>query len=495
MAPSKKDGGSVVATHHDEGMSRVPLCVDLDGTLVRSDLVWESLLLLLRRNPLQIARLPLWLLRGRAFLKEKMADAVRVDAAGLPYNAPLVEHLQQERAAGRRVVLVTASHARPARDVADHLGLFQEVIATADGVNLKGRNKRVELVRRFGDRGFDYAGDSAADLEVWPAAREAIAVDAPRRVLRLLGDRTSKVIASSRRPLLRVLLSAIRVRQWIKNILVFVPIVLAHRYFEPEPILATAVGFVSFSLAASAVYVLNDLLDVEADRHHPEKRRRPFASGELPLQAGFVLIPVLAGASLAAALLLPPAFALVLGFYFIMTTLYSFALKEIALLDVLVLAALFTTRIMAGSTASGTPVSEWLLAFMMFIFLSLAAVKRYAELLRLRSGNASGAKLKRRGYFAADHELILQMGVSSGFMAVLVLALYITSDTVAVFYSRPALLWLVCPLLLYWVSRIWLLAHRGEVEDDPLMFAIKDWTTWVVVLAGAVVLLAASRWA
>jgi len=272
-------------------------------------------------------------------------------------------------------------------------------------------------------------------------------------------------------------------------------VVLAHRYFEQEAVFTTAVGFISFSLAASAVYVLNDLLDVEADRHHPEKRRRPFASGELPLQAGFVLIPVLAGASLAAALLLPPAFLLVLGFYFIMTTLYSFSLKEIALLDVLVLAALFTTRIMAGSTASGTPVSEWLLAFMMFIFLSLAAVKRYAELLRLRSGNTSGTKVKRRGYFVEDHELILQMGVSSGFMAVLVLALYITSDTVAVLYSRPALLWLVCPLLLYWVSRVWLLAHRGEVEDDPLMFAIKDWTTWVVVLVGAVVVLAASRWA
>jgi 4-hydroxybenzoate polyprenyltransferase len=257
----------------------------------------------------------------------------------------------------------------------------------------------------------------------------------------------------------------------------------------------TALGFLAFSLGASAVYLLNDLLDVEADRHHPAKRHRPFASGELPLRAGFVLIPILAGLSIAAGLWVPSAFLLVLFFYFGLTTLYSLFLKEIAILDVLVLAALFTTRIMAGSAASGIQVSEWLLAFSMFIFLSLAAVKRYAELLRLRMNNANDAKLKRRGYFSGDHELILQMGVSSGFMGVLVLALYITSDTVTRLYSKPALLWLACPLILFWIGRIWLLAHRGEVEDDPLMFAMKDWTTWVVALAGLAVLFAASRWA
>jgi 4-hydroxybenzoate polyprenyltransferase len=290
------------------------------------------------------------------------------------------------------------------------------------------------------------------------------------------------------------LLSAIRVRQWVKNLLVFVPVLLAHRYLDAQPVLETALGFLAFSLGASAVYVLNDLLDVEADRHHPVKRRRPFASGELPIRAGFVLIPLLAGLSLAAALFLPQAFLLVLAFYFVTTTLYSVFLKEIALLDVLVLAALFTTRIMAGSTASGIQVSEWLLAFSMFVFFSLAAVKRYAELLRLKTDSPTDTKLRRRGYFSGDDVLILQMGVSSGFMAVLVMALYITSDTVTRLYSAPSLLWLVCPLILYWIGRIWLLARRGEVDDDPLMFAMKDWTTWVVALVGAGVLFAASRW-
>jgi len=482
-----------VAAHDDEGTSDVPLCVDLDGTLVRSDLLWESLLRLLRR-PLLVARLPLWLLRGRAFLKEQIAAAVCLDTAALPYNTELVDYLRRERSAGRRLVLATASHARPAAEVEKHLRLFHEVIATGEGINLKGRHKRRELVRRFGERGFDYAGDSTADLDVWSAARRAIAVDAPTRVLRCLGDRATHVITSARRPLPRVLLSAIRVRQWVKNLLVFVPVLLAHRYLDPQPVLETALGFLAFSLGASAVYVLNDLLDVEADRHHPVKRRRPFASGELPIRAGFVLIPLLAGLSLAAALFLPQAFLLVLAFYFVTTTLYSVFLKEIALLDVLVLAALFTTRIMAGSTASGIQVSEWLLAFSMFVFFSLAAVKRYAELLRLKADSPTDTKLRRRGYFSGDDVLILQMGVSSGFMAVLVMALYITSDTVTRLYSAPSLLWLVCPLILFWIGRIWLLARRGEVDDDPLMFAMKDWTTWVVALVGAGVLFAASRW-
>jgi len=494
MVIRMENTGPVTAPDHDEGSSGIPLCVDLDGTLLRSDLLWESLVLLARR-PWSLLGLPVWLLRGRAFLKERLASSVSVDAAALPYNDELLEHLRRERTAGRRLVLATASHVAPATAVERHLGLFHEILATREGVNLKGRHKRRELVRRFGEHGFDYVGDSASDLDVWSAARRAIVVDASARVRRRLGERATHVITSARRPLPQLLASAVRLRQWVKNLLVFVPIVLAHRYFDVAAIRDATLGFFSFSLGASAVYVLNDLLDVEADRHHPKKRLRPFASGELPLKAGFVLVPVLAGASLAAAIPLPSSFLLVLGFYFGVTTLYSFFFKEVPLLDVLVLAALFTTRILAGSTASSIPVSEWLLAFSMFIFFSLAAVKRYAELLRLRAENRAGAKLKRRGYYAHDHEVILHMGVSSGFMAVLVMALYITSDAVRQFYAEPTLLWLVCPMILFWIGRIWLLARRGEVDDDPLMFAVRDWTTWVVALVGVAVLLAARRWA
>jgi len=485
MSASTKDGGRGVP----------PLCVDLDGTLVRTDLLWESLVQMLRRRPLELLRLPLWLARGRARTKEKIADAVQIDASVLPYNAALLERLRDERGRGRRIVLATASHLRPAHAVADHVGLFDEVLATGNGRNLKGSAKRAELVERFGENGFDYAGDSAADLEVWPSARRAIAVDAPSHVLRRLGDGVDDVIRSARRSLPALILSAMRVRQWVKNLLVFVPVVLAHRYLDLEPLSMAALGFLSLSLAASAAYVVNDMLDVEADRHHPDKRRRPFASGELPLQAGFVMAPLLIGASVALTLPLPMAFRGILALYLLTTMLYSFFLKEVALLDVLVLAGLFTVRIIGGASASGVHVSEWLLAFSMFIFLSLAAVKRYAELRRLAGTDSGGVKLKRRGYFKGDEQLILLMGVVSGFMAVLVLALYISSEAVTQLYDRPQLLWFACPLMLYWIGRIWLLAHRGVVTDDPLMFAVRDLTTWLIAGAGSVILLIASRWA
>ena len=250
---------------------------------------------------------------------------------------------------------------------------------------------------------------------------------------------------------------------------------------------------VAFGLGASAVYVLNDVLDVEADRHHPVKRRRPFASGELPLQAGLALVPLLVVPSVAIALLLPRSFLFVLLLYFVLTTLYSVVLKEIALVDVLLLASLYTLRIIAGATATAVLVSEWLLAFSMFIFLSLAALKRYAELRRLRSENDALAKVKGRGYLAGDLELMVPMGLSSGYLAVLVLALYISSDSVAPLYPRPVLLWFVCPLMLYWISRVWFLANRGQVEDDPLSFAVQDRTTWVVALISAAIVFAATR--
>jgi 4-hydroxybenzoate polyprenyltransferase/phosphoserine phosphatase len=488
----------------DEGRSRhepspsqapaVPLCVDLDGTLVRGDLLAESLLRLVRRSPLLLLRLPVWLARGRARLKREVAERVAVEPAALPYDDELLAHLRRERAAGRRLVLVTASHRAPARAVADHLALFDEVLATDGERNLKGRAKRDELVRRFGRGGYDYAGDSAADLAVWDSAREAIAVNAPPSVVRRLGARATAVLGGPRRPLGRAVLGALRVRQWVKNLLIFIPAITAHRLHEPALAGHALIAFVAFGLGASAVYVLNDMLDVEADRLHPVKRRRPFASGELALPIGFALFPLLVLGSLGAALALPAAFLGLLALYFLLTTAYSLVLKELPLVDVIVLAGLYTMRIIAGSAATGVPVTEWLLAFSMFIFLSLGALKRYAELLRVRSQAAGPTKVERRGYYAGDLELMVPMGLASGYLSVLVLALYISSDKVAALYARPSLLWFACPLILYWISRMWLLAHRGLVQDDPLAFAVRDRVTWIVGALGAAILLAAARW-
>lgn len=477
---------------------QVPLCVDLDGTLVRSDVLAESVLQLARSRPLELLCLPWWLAHGRAHLKQEVARRVRIDPSALPYNPEILDYLKKERAAGRRLVLVTASHAEPAAAVAEHLSLFDEVIATDGRTNLKSRQKREALERRFGPGGFDYAGNSAADLAVWPGAREAVVVNAPRRVVARLGPRARIALDMQRKSRLLLLLAAMRVRQWSKNLLLFVPTLLAYRIGDREALVPSLLAFLSFSLGASAVYVLNDLLDVEADRHHPRKRHRPFAAGDLPLAVGFLLGPLLAAASLATAAVLPPGFVLLLLTYFVATTLYSAVLKEIALVDVLVLASLYTLRIIAGAAASGVVVSEWLLAFSMFIFLSLAAVKRYAEVLRLRedsagagAGAAADLRLKRRGYLSGDLELIVTMGLSSGYIAVLVLALYITSDAVTHMYHHPRMLWFACPLLLYWITRIWLLAHRRTIEDDPLDFSVKDGLTWLVAAAGGAILLAA----
>jgi 4-hydroxybenzoate polyprenyltransferase len=315
-----------------------------------------------------------------------------------------------------------------------------------------------------------------------PPRRDTFPPDAP--AVRAAG-------AAARRPRSRprALIDALRLQQWVKNLLVFLPLVLAHRWLEAGALARAGLAFVAMGLAASSVYVLNDVVDVESDRHHPTKRRRPFASGDLPLGAGRWLVPALALAAAALAAPLGAPFFLLIVLYFVLTTAYSTWLKQIVLVDILVLASLYTLRILAGAAATSVPVSEWLLAFSTFLFFSLAAVKRYGELLRLRGEGA--AEVRGRGYVPADHELIVQMGLASGYLAVLVLALYVQSDAVRVLYHRPLALWLACPLLLYWISRMWLLVHRGQITDDPLDFAVRDRVTWGLGAAAAGVVLAA----
>jgi 4-hydroxybenzoate polyprenyltransferase/phosphoserine phosphatase len=469
-----------------------PLCVDLDGTLVRCDLLAEQVLELARRRPALLLRLPFWLSRGRARLKQEIASRVSIDPRNLPYNPELLELLERERRAGRRIVLVTAAHRSTARRIADHLELFDEVIATERDVNLKGRTKRDELVRRFGERGFDYAGNSAVDVPVWSAARTAIVVNCARRVASRVACPPERVL-DRQRGMTGRLVSAIRVRQWVKNLLIFVPMLLAWRAGEPELLVQALLAFVSFSFGASAIYVLNDLLDLGPDRTHPTKCRRPFASGDLPLWAGVLVAPALAAASLAIGAFLPPHYLPVLLLYFLLTSAYSMALKRVVLIDVLLLAALYSLRITAGSTATGVAVSEWLLAFSLFIFLSLGGVKRYVELHRNQRETKAGVErlVPGRGYVPSDLAIILQMGLSSGYMAVLVLALYVSSETVTVLYRQPSILWFVCPVLLYWISRVWMLAHRGRLREDPVMFAVRDRVTWVVAAVASAIALAA----
>ncbi len=464
-----------------------PLCVDLDGTLVRTDTLYESVLLLVKGNPVAVLALPVWLLRGKAHLKRELASRVALDASALPYHPELLAWLRGEHAAGRKLVLVSAADERVVRAVAEHLGIFSELIASDGTTNLKGPGKRAALTARFGG-GYDYAGDHPADLDVWSDARGAIVVGTDDRLVRKVGSRVQRTFISPA-PRLATIARALRVQQWVKNVLVFVPLLMAPEARNPALFWDAFLAFVAFSLCASAVYVTNDLLDLDADRRHETKRRRPFAAGDLPLALGFVLGPATLGVGLALALLLPPPFLVVLVLYLVTTTAYSFRLKHVPLLDVIVLAVLYTGRVIAGAAATSVSPSPWILGFSLFFFLSLAFVKRYSELHALRRKDQG--ELKVRGYYPSDLELIATQGTVSGYISVLVAALYLNSDRVALVYVHPAFLWTICPLLLYWISRIWLLARRGELHDDPVLFAVRDRTSYVIgALVAATLLLA-----
>lgn len=474
--------------------TQVPLAVDLDGTLIRTDLLQESALGLLRQSPVTLLALPGWLAAGKAVLKRRIAERVTLDAGTLPYDERVVGWLREQRQGGRHIVLCTASDRKYANEVAEHLHLFDEVIASDGVTNVSAGRKADLLSDRFGERGFDYAGNSADDLSVWGRARKAIVVSASSAV-----RRKARAAATVEREFerqdagLRGWAKALRLHQWLKNLLLFLPLLGSHQILNPVLLADALIAFVSFGLCASSVYILNDLMDLESDRRHPRKRRRSFASGSLLPLAGLVAGGVLLLASFALALFVGPMFVFWLGVYLLVTLAYTFWLKRKTLVDVLSLAGLYTLRIIAGGAAVGLAASFWLLAFSLFLFLSLAFVKRYSELkVMLEQGEYEA---HGRGYRAGDLSLIEVMGIVSGFCAVLVMALYINGETVVQLYAHAELMWLTVPVLLYWISRMWLKAHRGEMHDDPVIYAVRD---PVSVMCGAAFLgvlwMASVRW-
>ncbi len=481
---------TVEQSTHETTMEPVapPLVVDLDGTLIRSDCLVESAFALLKENLLYAFLFPAWLLKGKANFKREIAARVDLEATTLPYHEELLEFLTEERSAGRTLVLATASNEKFANAVADHLGLFDAVIASDDTNNLSGRRKLSRVHEQFGEGGFDYAGNAAVDVPIWAESREAIVVN-PERGIQRRAERSgnvTRVFEDRRGSTLGRYLKALRLHQWLKNLLVFVPLVMAHEYDDPLLLAQAAIAFFAFNLCASSVYLLNDLLDLPDDRRHPSKRNRPFAAGSISIVNGALLIPLLLGSAFVLASLLPIEFVGVLGVYYIITLAYSLRLKRSALVDVLTLAGLYTIRIIAGGAAVSVELSFWLLAFSMFLFLSLALVKRFTELLTLQQEDRS--ETSGRGYTTTDLESLSQFGSASAYMAVLVLALYINSDDVQTLYTRPELIWLLCPILLYMIMRIWLLARRDELHEDPVVFIIEDHRSQVLAVIAALLL-------
>jgi 4-hydroxybenzoate polyprenyltransferase len=459
-----------------------PLVVDLEGSLIKTDLIFEAANALIAHEPRRLVGLARCLLGGRAQARSYLAQSRTIEPASLPYHEELLAWLHHQHTEGRQLILVARSPAQLAEPVFKHLGFFDELLLLDQDDEPRYADLRSLLIRRYGAQGFDFVGSQSADLPVWQAAATGYLVSSDAALIAQLSAQSSvaQVFSVPDSSPYRALLKALRPHQWVKNTLLFVPLLAAQRWDNHVSLLLTVVAFAVFGLTASSVYLINDLIDVGHDRVHPVKKLRPFAAGTLSLAQGWALWPVLlASAFGVAALTLPAAFSAQLAVYFLLTLAYSLLLKKHAIVDVLTLAALYTLRITAGVAALAVPLSFWLLTFSMFIFLSLAFLKRFTELKVARDTGAT-VNLRGRGYRIEDLELVSSFGVAAGYLAVLVLALYIQDNRTGLLYRSPQLIWLACPLLLFWVSRAWLLAHRGQMNQDPVVFALSDRLSWFI---------------
>lgn len=462
-----------------------PLVVDLDGTLLETDLLYESYFDSFIKGPAHHLKVARGLFSGKAALKQYLAQQSDLDYATLPYDANVLAIVKQAREQGRKVYLATAADFVHAEAIAAHLGVFDGVFASDGVTNLDGERKAQKLVEAFGDHDFDYLANGKADLPIWKHAARALTVRLEPRYRRQLerSGATIDEVTPPRRFSLKLVLRTLRVHQYAKNGLIFVPLLAAH-LFNVDAVVSAVLAFISFSLSASAVYIINDLLDIKADRTHPRKRLRPIASGAFPIPLAMAVVPALLAVSVGIALMVSLPFLAVLASYLALTTAYSVYLKRKMMIDVVALSALYTVRVFAGAVAVDVVVSEWLLAFSMFLFTALALIKRYSELSIRLDGHL--ADPTNRNYKIGDLDIVAALAAAAGMNAITVFTLYVASPVVQVAYTRPMLLYLVCPLLLYWFCRALMMAHRRLMDDDPVVFALKDRNS---LLAGALILL------
>ena len=489
---SKWQAAEIPPGETPDGVVR-PLVVDLDGTLLKTDLLVESFLHLVARNPWAAIRALGALWHGKAALKEALAKEAVLDIATMPTDPAVLALIAERHATGAQVVLASASDETYVRAVAEHIGGFDAVMGSKDGLNLSGANKAAALVECFGERGFDYVGNAKADLPIWDKVHTAYLAGGGRGLARRLKARhaNAHVLAYAGKSV-RSYLRAMRPHQWLKNLLVFAPAAAGHTLFGHIGVLLVA--FLAFSLCASSVYITNDLLDLAGDRAHPRKRYRPFASGDVPALGGAVLAGMLLLAGFALGAALPGDFVWVMGAYYLLTSAYSFYLKRKPVVDVIALACLYGMRMVAGGHASDTPLSLWIEALAIFLFLSLALLKRSAELVsRIQAGRNDGAvEIAGRGYMLTDLPIIEAMSAAAGYNAVLVLALYINTAQERAAYAHPDRLFFLCVLLLAWISRMLVITRRGWMNDDPIVFAVRDKWSQVIGLACAGVVFAAT---
>ena len=471
----------------------IPLLVDLDGSVLSTDTLLEMLVQFIRQNPVHLILVVYWFIKGKTVLKQELAERVRIDLTRLPYRQEVLEFLTDEKKDGRRLVLFTGTWKSVAEEIFGLYPIFDSTVASTADRNLTGEVKRAVALECWGHKGFDYLGNEEKDLSVWRECRQAIVVGSNDLKEKASGIATIERHFLVDRITLRVFMKSARVHQWAKNALIFVPLFTAQQFTQASSVFNAVIAFLVFCLISSATYLINDLFDLDSDRKHETKRFRPLASGLLSISNALGIIAALGFTGLVLSIVfLPPFFSLSLFLYIALTLLYSYKLKRLQTIDVISLASLFTLRVIAGAAAIGVVVSFWLLSFSMFIFLSLALVKRVTELNKLVAKNAPlEEKIAGRGYYASDIAILQNLGSTSGFLAVLVFAFYINSNEVTSFYDRPEILWLICPILGYWIMRIWIMTARSEMEEDPIYFAITDRNSWLAALVMALVLLAA----
>ena len=460
-----------------------PLFVDVDGTLTAADISLESFVRFARSGVWSWLMLLWWIVRGRAIAKTMVARRMPIDPATLPYRDEVLQLIAAARAAGRPVILASASHWRNIARISAHLGLDGHLIATRGDRNLKGAAKLAMIRMAIGDGGeFDYVGDSRADLCLWREARQGWTTRHRPRGLPV------RPLASDRRGKAQSIVKSMRPHQWSKNALVLVPTFTSGMMFVPSALLAALGAAAAMSLIASGIYLVNDMLDIDADRAHATKRHRPLARGDLDIPLALILAIVMTvGGLIGGWLIGGGALLLSLLGYVVLTTAYSFRLKAAMVADVIALASLYTVRIWIGAVAIDQHLTFWLLLFSIFLFLSLAYLKRYIE---LKDAIDPDRLISGRGYVASDLDIVMMSGVASGMVAILVLALFADQGT-AGRYAAPQLLWLLCLPLLYWINRIWMMARRGEVEGDPVAFAMKDARSIAVVVLMGLIFVAA----
>lgn len=464
------------------------LAVDLDGSLINTDLLHESIIQLLFSQPWRLLCLPFWLLKGKTHLKQRLYQHVDIDTEYLPWNTELIDYLQTQYDQGRKIILCTGSWHALAEKIARQFSFFSEHYGTTTEINLTGEDKAVFLTKQYGKNGFSYVGNELKDMAVWRHAASAVVVSASTALEKTASTTCTveKSINNGRTLTARAFLKQIRIHQWVKNSLIFVPLVTSHQLSDPRLFALAMLAFVAFGLCASATYIINDLADLTSDRKNASKKTRPMAAGTIAIPTGIALAIILLGASWFVAAQVNEWFLYGVLLYTAVTLAYSFKLKRLQSLDITVLAGLFTLRIIAGAAAVEVIPSFWLLAFSMFIFLCLAIIKRLSEIISNQEKYDEDTQLSGRGYYIGDLPVLMSLATASGMLSVLVFAMYINSPETIALYSEPYALWLICPLFAYWIIRIIIMASRGQVDEDPIVFAIKDSRSWII---GALILL------